>query len=240
MREPFGKQQTGSSTMPQKKNPNRCEKVEGMARMAKGFVGMIADNVVTWEERAIEQSCVERVAWPDLFHVVAHSLRVMNGVLSGLVVYPENMLREVHESRGTYAASEAKEFLKDKLAPLGIGHEDAYRIVQLACFNVFTPSSGWLAIRESVVESYGEAALFLEEVSRMEPEEIVSIREFVPEAKLLVTDELDLSDDQVAHYNDYLGKVFANDDNLKEWRKLFEPSFLLQNESLLYEKILGE
>lgn len=103
---------------------------------------------MTWEERAIEQSSVERIAWPDLFHVACRSLEVMKQVISGLKVYPDNMLQEVHEARGVYASAEAKEFLKEKLAPLGGGYEDAYRIVQLACFNVFEPKNReeWMEI----------------------------------------------------------------------------------------------
>ena len=96
--EPFKKTQMGSSAMPHKKNTIRTEQIEGMERMAHNYLQMIMENIKTWEERAIEQSCVERVAWPDLFHVTIHSLRSMNFVLSGLQVYPDNMLREIIES----------------------------------------------------------------------------------------------------------------------------------------------
>jgi adenylosuccinate lyase len=134
--EPFGKMQKGSSAMPHKKNTIKTEQLVGMARMAKGYLGMITDNISTWEERAIEQSCVERVAWPDLFHVTVHSIRTLTGVLNGLVVYPQNLLWEVVETRGTYAASKAKEVLK--LWSKGrLTSEDCYRIVQLASFNAF-------------------------------------------------------------------------------------------------------
>jgi adenylosuccinate lyase len=59
MREPFSKTQKGSSAMPHKKNPVRLEQIEGMARMANGYEQMIRANIPTWEERAIEQSCVD-------------------------------------------------------------------------------------------------------------------------------------------------------------------------------------
>jgi len=79
--EPFGRKQKGSSAMPHKKNTISLEQIEGMARMAKGYLQMIMDNIRTWEERAIEQSSVERVAWPDLFHVTVHSVKTMLRVL---------------------------------------------------------------------------------------------------------------------------------------------------------------
>ena len=139
--EPFGKKQKGSSAMPHKKNTISTEKIEGMARMAKRFFDMIQDNIVTWEERAIEQSCVERVAWPDLFHVVIHSLKTMSRVLAGLVVYPDNMLLEIIDSRGCYASNEAKEVLRQLGVQYGLTTEDAYRIIQLAAFNVFEPTA---------------------------------------------------------------------------------------------------
>ena len=92
------------------------------------------------EERSIEQSCVERVAWPDLYHVVVRLLEVLTGVLSGMKVYPDNMLRELLDLRGCYAAAEAKEFLKEHGAVYELSAQDAYDIVQLAAFNVFEPN----------------------------------------------------------------------------------------------------
>ena len=146
--EPFTKKQTGSSAMPHKKNTISTEQMEGMCRMAKAYAMAIMENIQTWEERAIEQSCVERVFWPDLFHVTTRVLKVMKRVLEGLVVYPNNMLQEIHESRGCYASSHAKEILKR----LGFDFNEAYRIVQLAAFNAFESSR-----EEELPKSFDEA-----------------------------------------------------------------------------------
>ncbi|MFA4942290.1 MAG: lyase family protein [Patescibacteria group bacterium] len=232
LQEPFKKKQKGSSAMPHKKNTIRTEQLEGMARMAKGYMNMITDNIGTWEERAIEQSCVERVAWPDLFHVLAQSFKVINMVLNGLTVYPENMLKEIHESRGVYASSEAKEFLKEN----GLGHEDAYRIVQLACFNVFESEDE----KPSIIKSFDDSLSAMYAISRKEPGEIVSIREFIPRAALRVSETLDINQEEVDGYNKALKEIFSKFSVRENWSRLFTPAFLLKNEAFLYQKILGE
>jgi len=239
LQEPFKKKQKGSSAMPHKKNTIRTEQLEGMARMAKGYMIMITDNIKTWEERAIEQSCVERVAWPDLFHVTAQSLKVLDGVLNGLTVYSDNMLQELYESRGVYASSEVKEFLKERLNNDWIKHEDAYRIVQLACFNVFEPGAKRLAIREKKATSFTESLELLQTIGSMPPEKIISIEKFIPEARLRVSDSLDLGPQQIDIYNQSLRELFSQDGVIKEWKKLFTPEFLLKNEDFLYQQILG-
>lgn len=236
MQEPFQKKQKGSSAMPQKKNTIRTEQVEGMARMARGYMLMISENIKTWEERAIEQSSVERVAWPDLFHVTVQALKVMEMVLSGLKVYPDNMLREIYQSRGVYASSEAKEFLKEA----GLSHEDAYRIVQLACFNVFEPSEEMLAIREIIPSSFAQASELLERIDHILPfqKEIISIKEYIPMADLRISENLDITQEEVDRFNEVLRSIFDTDETLevmKEWYNLFTPEYLLRNEEFLYQ-----
>lgn len=233
MREPFQKKQKGSSAMPHKMNTIRTEQIEGMARLARGYMMAISENVKTWEERAIEQSSVERVAWPDLFHVTAQALKVMDLVLSDLRVYPDNMLQEIYESRGVYASSEAKEFLKTQ----GLNHEAAYRIVQLASFNVFEPRSVRLAIRENIPTSFGEANSSLKVISRMKPENIISIEDFIPRAKLQMSENLDASWEDVHNYNVILQKLFSDKETVEKWHRLFTPEHLLKHEKFLFEQM---
>ena len=231
MQEPFQKKQKGSSAMPHKKNTIRDEQTEGMARLARGYMLPLSENIPTWEERAIEQSSVERVAWPDLFHVTAQSLKVMEMVLSDLKVYPDNMLQEIYESRGVYASSEAKEFLKET----GLSHEDAYRIIQLACFNVFEPSEARLALRGNISDSFFYSGKLLKQVSLIPPEEIISIENFIPRACLRTSDSLAATQEEVDGYNEFLKKTFSNVETLKKWDILFTPEFLLRNEEFLYQ-----
>jgi adenylosuccinate lyase len=239
VQEPFKKKQKGSSAMPHKKNTIRCEQIEGLAQLASGYADTISHNIKTWEERSIEQSSVERVAWPDLFHTVAQALKVLNGVLTGLQVYPDNMLAEVYESRGVYASSEVKEFLKDHLPELS--YEDVYRIVQLASFNVFEPSLERLAIRDSIAGSLIDSRYLLKMETGLAPsaETIVSIRDFIPQAKLRPTDSLDISPQQVVNYNQALRNLFFVPTVRQHWSAIFTPEFLLKNEGKLYQEILN-
>ena len=236
MQEPFKKKQKGSSAMPHKKNPIRTEQDEGMARLARGYMSMTNENIKTWEERAIEQSCVERVAWPDLFHTTARALTVLNMVLKGLRVYPDNMLEEVHRSRGVYASSEIKEFLKKRLK---LDNEDVYRIVQLAAFNVFEPEPGRITIREQIPNSFEESLTLLNRFKASPATKIVSLADFIPAAQLRFNDELDITPEQIEKYNKYLKKLFQSESIKQSWAELFTPAFLLKNEKILYQNILG-
>ncbi len=239
MQEPFKKKQKGSSAMPHKKNPILLENLEGMAKMATGFASMITSTIKTWEERTIEQSSVERVAWPDLFHVTVRSLSILNKVLSGLRVYPDNMLEEIIQSRGVYASSEAKEFLKEHLTAHGLGNEDVYRIVQLAAFNVFKPTPERMEIRERISSSFSESLELLDKMRDLPQAKIVSLADIIPAARLEVNDDLDIAQTDVDKYNLALKKLFKSEEIRVQWNKLFTPAFLLRNEAVLYREILG-
>lgn len=239
--EPFAAVQKGSSAMPHKKNTIGSEQIEGMDRMAKGYVSMIRDNISTWEERAIEQSCVERVAWPDLFHVTLHSLEKMNEILKGLKVYPDNMLQEIVESRGCYASSEAKEFIKERGKAFGLTSDEGYRIIQLGAFLVFEIPESRKPFRENLPKNLKAADKNLECFDRYLKEnqsEIQHLREIIPEARLRITPQLAAAQQDVDRWNEILGMIFSDDDNLAEWKDLFLPSTLLKNEAFLFKKIL--
>lgn len=248
MQEPFKKKQKGSSAMPHKKNPIVLEQIEGLAKMAVGYAGMITGTIKTWEERTIEQSSVERVAWPDLFHVTCRALSILNKTLVGLKVYPDNMLKEIYESRGVYASSEIKEFFKENLAGSGLSdedilsNEDIYRMVQLAAFNVFRPSRERLVLRETIPNSFEESKKLLFKIASLKPEKFPSLKDIFPAAGLEFTDELDISQEQINQYNHQLKKIFWDETSpglIKKWEKIFTPEFLLKNEAVLYKEILG-
>jgi len=239
--EPFGKKQTGSSAMPHKKNSISTEQIEGMTRMAKGYLVMIMDNIITWEERSIEQSSVERVAWPDLFHVTVRSLKVITRVLAGLVVFPDNMLLEIIESRGCYASSEAKEFLREIGKELSLNEKDeAYRIIQLAAFNAFEPMEKYKDLRENLCYSLAKADQVLSEFEEILEPEAISIRDFIAEGDLRISDQLEVSEEDVRRWNSILKKIFSDNRIRLDWYNLFLPSNLLKNEKKLYKEILGK
>lgn len=234
--EPFGKKQKGSSAMPHKKNTILTEQIEGMLRMAKGYFGMIMDNITTWEERAIEQSCVERVAWPDLFHVTVHVLETMTKVLKNLVVYPDNMLLEVMETQGCYASSEAKELLKE----MGKEHwtlaEESYRIVQLAAFNVFESRRREFFPNESLAQADEQLSWLMKNPPTVQWR---SIQDIIIKGDLSVSPQLEATKEDVDRWNMILVIIFQQEENRERWGEIFSPSYLLKNENVLYREILG-
>ena len=238
--EPFRKEQTGSSSMPHKRNTIRTEQLEGMGRMARGYLNMILENIRTWEERAIEQSCVERVAWPDLFHVVMQSLKQVHGVISRLQVYPDTMLQEIVENRGCYAGSTVKDWLRKRLSSFGIGSEAAYRIVQLAAFLVHEPSEARLRLRNTRSRSLAEADQVLVAFTMLEPEPPDSIQDIILQAELSVSSHVAATQEDVDRWNHALRQVFAQQEALEEWEGLFAPSHLLREEQELFNEILGD
>lgn len=238
-REPFGKKQKGSSAMPHKKNTIATEQMEGMARMAQARLSSLVANVTTWEERAIEQSCVERVEWPDLLHIAVHCVKTMARVLKGLEVYPDHMMMEIVDSRGCYASERAKEFLKEKGSAFGISTEDAYRMVQTAAFVVFEPTTWQKEMRKNPPDS-------LDAVERefffcgSDSRESLPIQDIISNQQLKPSEELDSSEAQVQQWNECLGKLFAVDGLHKEWYELFLVSSFLKGEAVLYREIIGE
>ena len=241
--EPFKKTQMGSSAMPHKKNTIRTEQMEGMFRMAKGYLSMIMDNIKTWEERAIEQSCVERVAWPDLFHVTVHSIKSITKVISGMKVFPDRMYQEILNSRGCYASDEAKNFLGGKLPEHGLSAEDAYRIVQLAAENLHSPGEKLQKIRETQPKSLEEVEISMTEVEDYCFDNHLSdgdsIKDIISNGKLVASPDLEADEIQVAIWNKASEKIFSDTKICNEWELLFKPTHLLRHEEFLFTQVFG-
>jgi adenylosuccinate lyase len=238
--EPFKKTQVGSSAMPHKKNTIKTENSAGMYIMGSNFATMLQQTMVTWEERAIEQSCVERIAWADLFHVVMYALKTITKVLEGLEVYPDNMYQEIIESRGCYAASHAKEVLVELLTPEGLSSEEVYRIVQLASFNAFEVPKLRLGLRKRLPHSIPHAVTALVTMGIVKPEPIVSIQTTIRGGKLRVFEGLEATADQVKAWNIALKTVFGHQSAIDKWNLIFDPTWLLRNESYIFNEVLGK
>ncbi|TAN60289.1 adenylosuccinate lyase [bacterium] len=131
--EPFTKGQKGSSAMPHKRNPILSENLTGLARLVRGYAAMSLENVALWHERDISHSSVERVIGPDATILVDFMLARATGLISGLVVYPENMLANMDKLKG--AVFSQKVLLK--LVEKGVTREDAYRLVQRNAMKVW-------------------------------------------------------------------------------------------------------
>ncbi len=124
--EPFSVGQTGSSSMPHKRNPELTERVCGLARVLRGYAQAGFDNVALWHERDISHSGAERIVLPDATGLLSYMLHIFTGVMTGLVVYPERMLRNLEQTQGLVFSS--KVLLA--LIEAGLKREDAYKIVQ--------------------------------------------------------------------------------------------------------------
>ena len=128
VQEPFATGQKGSSAMPHKRNPVRCERVTGLARVIRGNLQAALENTVLWHERDISHSSAERVILPDSTIALHFMLSEMREVLEGLEVFPERM-RENLDVGGGLAFSQN---VLLALVDAGSARDEAYAIVQTA------------------------------------------------------------------------------------------------------------
>lgn len=124
--EAFRKGQKGSSAMPHKRNPVGSENITGCARLLRGYMVSAYENVALWHERDISHSAVERVILPDGTTILHYALIRFASILQNLVVYPQNMLRNMERTHGLYNSQR----LLLKLVDKGLSREDAYDTVQ--------------------------------------------------------------------------------------------------------------
>ena len=101
VQEPFTTGQKGSSAMPHKRNPVRCERVTGLARVIRGNLQAALENTVLWHERDISHSSAERVILPDSTIALHFMLAEMTEVLDGLVIHPERMRENLQVGGGS-------------------------------------------------------------------------------------------------------------------------------------------
>jgi len=124
--EPFGAAQKGSSAMPHKRNPVRCERVAGLARLVRGYAQATLENQALWHERDISHSSVERVVLPDAFEVADFMTAELTEIVGGLTIHPEAMRRNL-ESGGGLVFSQR---VLLALTEAGLPRDTAYAIVQ--------------------------------------------------------------------------------------------------------------
>jgi adenylosuccinate lyase len=126
--EPFQQGQQGSSSMPHKRNPEKCERVCGLARLLRSNSIAALENVALWHERDISQSSVERVIIPDSCLALDYILDLFTGIVRGLVVYPERMRENMEITHGVVFSQRVLLALVEK----GMSRQEAYPIVQRA------------------------------------------------------------------------------------------------------------
>jgi len=126
VQEYFAQGQKGSSAMPHKRNPWNSETVTGLARVVRGNVIPMLESMATWHERDLTNSSVERVVLPDTTTLVDWMLAKFTSILQGLIVYPENMQRNL-ELMGGLVFSEQ---IMLALIRTGLSREEAYGVAQ--------------------------------------------------------------------------------------------------------------
>jgi adenylosuccinate lyase len=122
----FSEGQKGSSSMPHKRNPVLSENLTGLARMVRGYVTPALENVVLWHERDISHSSVERMIGPDATVTLDFALNRLAGLIDKLLVYPENMQKNLDRLGGLVHSQRLLLALTQK----GASREEAYKLVQ--------------------------------------------------------------------------------------------------------------
>jgi adenylosuccinate lyase len=129
----FSKGQKGSSAMPHKRNPITCERIAGLSRVLRGNALAAMENVALWHERDITHSSVERIVIPDSCILLDYMLALTTDVLDRLLVYPDNMRKNLERTHGLIFSQAVLLALTRK----GMNREDAYRVVQAAAMEVW-------------------------------------------------------------------------------------------------------
>lgn len=154
----FSKGQKGSSAMPHKRNPILSENLTGQARYIRSLCIPALENVALWHERDISHSSVERYIAPDATVALDFSLCRLSGLIRNLVVYPENMLRNLNQMKGLVFS---QKILLD-LTQAGVSREAAYRLVQRNAMKVWEEGKDFqteLLTDQEVVSALGEAKI---------------------------------------------------------------------------------
>jgi len=154
----FSKGQKGSSAMPHKRNPILSENLTGQARYIRALCIPALENVALWHERDISHSSVERYIAPDATVALDFSLRRLGGLIRNLVVYPENMLRNLNQMKGLVFS---QKILLD-LTQAGVSREDSYRLVQRNAMKVWEQGADFqteLLADQEVIGALGEAKI---------------------------------------------------------------------------------
>lgn len=138
--EHFSPGQKGSSAMPHKRNPVLTENLTGLARMVRAFAIPAMENVALWHERDISHSSVERYIGPDATITLDFALARLTSVVENLIVYPENMQKNLNKFRGLVHSQR----VLLALTQAGMSREDSYRIVQRNAMKVWEQGKDFL------------------------------------------------------------------------------------------------
>ena len=138
----FSEGQKGSSAMPHKRNPVLSENLVGLARMVRAYVTPAMEDVALWHERDISHSSVERMIGPDATVTLDFALARLAGIVDKLIVYPDNMRKNLDRAGGLVHSQRVLLALTQK----GVTREDAYRLVQRNAMKAWRGDGDFLAL----------------------------------------------------------------------------------------------
>jgi adenylosuccinate lyase len=144
----FSEGQKGSSAMPHKRNPVLTENLTGLARMVRAYAVPAMENVALWHERDISHSSVERMIGPDATVTLDFALMRLAGVVDKLLVYPQNMQKNLDRLGGLVHSQRVLLALTQK----GVSREDAYRLVQRNAMPVWKGEGDFLKLLKNDAE----------------------------------------------------------------------------------------
>jgi adenylosuccinate lyase len=157
--EPFAQGQKGSSAMPHKRNPVKCEQLTGLSRLLRGYAISAMESQALWHERDISHSSVERVALIDAMLLLHYMLTLTTRVIDGLHIYPQTMAANLERTRGLPFSQKVMLELTDS----GMTREEAYGLVQEASMRTWadptTTLQNELQALPRVIEVLGHAQL---------------------------------------------------------------------------------
>ena len=137
----FSPGQKGSSAMPHKRNPVLTENLTGLARMVRAYSIPAMENVALWHERDISHSSVERYIGPDATITLDFALSRLTGVVDKLLVYPDNMKKNLDKLSGLHNSQR----VLLALTQAGVSREDSYRLVQRNAMKTWLEGADFLA-----------------------------------------------------------------------------------------------
>jgi adenylosuccinate lyase len=159
--EPFGKGQRGSSAMPHKRNPIKSERVCGLARLLRGYLIPALENIPLWHERDISHSSNERYIFEDALCTLFYVIRLMKGIVEGLVVNRE----KIEENLRKYGDFYYSQALLLALVKKGLPRKDAYEIVKRVSHKSFDEG---VSLREMVLSDSELGKIFtLQEIDEI-------------------------------------------------------------------------
>ncbi len=140
--EPFAVGQTGSSAMPHKRNPELCERICGLARLARGYALTSMENIALWHERDISHSSTERITLPDSCLALDYTLDLFTSIMRELQIYPSKMKKNMGLTKGLIFSQRVMLALIDK----GLSRQKAYELVQRNAMKAWQGNKDFLAL----------------------------------------------------------------------------------------------